>query len=359
MKLPDPDMFTFKEGIIGGDECILITPNDICCKWQEDTLQFRSVIIRKEDNKVISRGFNKFFNYSEHPEINVFPVGPFEVLEKMDGSLLIWGIHNGEIIHRTRGTFNAESMANGHEIKFLMEKYPLLVLGIKFNPHYSILTEWETKENIIVISRVKEPTLTLVGIVNNKNGQLVPQKELDNLAMAWGLERPTRYHYNSILECIEDVNMWDGREGVVIYSEDGQFLRKIKSDWYCELHKLATGIKGVNQVLGVFMTSPKFTESEKFYEYLELTLDHEIAEKCKIFIDDIVNAWVKYTEEVALVEHKLNNYVRPLETRKDQALAIKNLFGSGWWTILAFVRLDNKTVDEAFEMKVMKFLLAI
>lgn len=345
MQLPDPEMFSFKEGIIGGDECILITPNDIKCKWDDNTLKFRSMIVRKSDNMIISRGYDKFFNYSEHPEIDVFPDGPFEVIEKKDGSLIIWGSYKGELIHRTRGTFDAKNMDNGHEIEFLKKKYPKLIEAIYENLGYSILTEWQTKTNVIVISEVEEPTLTLVGCIHNETGSLIAQVELDKIAETWGLPRPKRYHYDSILECISDVELWNGKEGVVLYSKDGIHLRKCKSDWYRSLHSMATGIKTVKNVLDVFMTSPRFVESKDFFNYLEQNMDHEIAVKCKDFIHEITEAYGKYVHTYNIIQREVDDYIKPLDTRKDQAIAITTKF-KNWQTSLAFCLLDNKVVED-------------
>ncbi len=353
MTLPDADMFTFKEGIVGGDECILIHPDNIKCKWTEDTLKFRSMIVRKSDNHIISRSFPKFFNYSEQPDIGKFPDGPFEVIAKMDGSLIIWGIHNNELVHRTRGTFTAETMDNGHEIKFLADKYPKLIAGIYINPEYSILTEWETKTNIIVINRVNSPTLTLVGVIHNQTGILMSQKELDEKAIAWGVERPPRYYYESMLELISDVDLWVGREGVVIYSECGQYLRKIKSCWYCSLHSMATGIKGVKQVLDVFMASPRFTKSEDFYKYIETTLDFEIAEKCKEFIKEICLNYRFYLTNIEVIQLIVNDIIRPLGSRKEQALEIQRRF-KGIDMQHAFIYLDNREVEDKLLRKALE-----
>ena len=344
MNLPDAEQFTFKEGIIGGDECILITPNNITCKWSQDTLKFRSIIVRKSDGHIISRGFSKFHNWFEKPDLDKFPDGPFDAIAKMDGSLIIWGTHNGELIHRTRGTFNAEAMANGGEISFLIKKYPLLQAAIKINRDYSILTEWQTPTNVIVINEVDEPTLTLVGVIHNENGKLVSQAELDERSIAWGLNRPTRYHYNSISECIADVEMWTGKEGIVLYSEDGQHLRKIKSEWYCELHKLATGIKNINQVLDVFMVSPKFTKYSEFYSYVETTLDHEIAERVK---DDMVKICAAYTKTLEKLEYvkRVVESVKSGFTRKEQALEFQSHWND-WRLAVAFTLLDNKEIPD-------------
>ncbi len=345
MKLPTEEFFSFKEGMIGMDQCILITPNNIKCKWSEETLQFRSMIVRKYDHKIISRGFNKFFNHGEQPDLDKFPDGSFEVIEKKDGSLIIWGVHNGQIIHRTRGTFDATNMANGHEIQYLKEKYPQLLVAIYNNPEYSILTEWQTKTNVIVISEVVEPTLTLVGVIHNDSGKLIIQTELDKISETWGLPRPKRYQYDSILECITDVELWQGSEGIVLYSEDGQKLRKCKSEWYRALHALATGIKNINQVVDLFMTTERFTKYEDFYKYIEVAIDFEVAERLKDDILKIVDAYNKTLEQLDKVRLVVHNVRGDSFTRKDQAMEIVQHFPD-WRKGAAFTILDNKVLED-------------
>lgn len=351
-------MFSTREGNIGGDACILITPNDITCKWTEETLQYRSIIIRKSDSKIISRGFSKFFNWSEQPDLNKFPYGSFEAIEKIDGSLIIWGIHNGELIHRTRGTFNLITMPNGNELEFLKNKYPNLINGIKNNQDYSILTEWETKTNVIVINRVLEPTLTLVGMIHNESGILKTQLELDALAKDFGLNRPVRYQYDSIPECIDDVQLWNNKEGVVLYSEDGQFLRKCKSDWYLALHKIRTGFTTIKHVLEVFMESPKYMNQNDFYDYMVRVVDYEVAEKCKDFIGEVCKAYTYFINTEMFIRSQVDIFVRPLETRKDQAMALQQQF-SGWMLSYSFQYLDYKSFSDKQLTQVLKSILHI
>lgn len=344
MNLPDPEEFKFKDVIIGGDECVLITPNNITAKWEKNNLHFRSIIIRKSDHKCVSRGFGKFFNGSEKPDLDPFPDGPFTAVTKMDGSLIIWGIHNGELIHRTRGTANVESMANGHEIDFLKQKYPLLIAAIKINPAYSILTEWQTLTNVIVIRDFTEPTLTLVGVIHNETGVLVSQDELDERAQAWGLARPQRHQYSSLVELAMDVKIWEGSEGIVTYSQCGQKLRKWKSDWYTRIHALKSGMKNMEGVLDLFMVSPKFTQYSKFYEYTEEHVDFEVAEHCKDFILEITVAYSKIVDKI----ENLKTFISQIKTgftRKEQAQEIQKNF-SDWRVPAGFSMLDDKDLDD-------------
>ena len=215
---------------------------------------------------------------------------------------------------------------------------------VQKNPGCSILTEWETKSNVIVINRVNEPTLTLVGIIHNDSGVLMTQSQLDYVAETHEIARPNRYHYNSIAECISDVELWEGKEGVVLYSEDGQFLRKCKSEWYLQLHRLATGMTSVGQVLDVFMASPKFTQWEDFYNYVKVTMDYEIAEKCKDHIIKICDAYSHVVQWMGTIKDVIGISVKNMESRKLQAQEIQKRL-VGWQKSYAFLCLDNREMN--------------
>lgn len=351
MKLADPEQFKFKDCVIAGDECWLINPVDMSTKWDDDNARFRSCIVRKSDNFVVSQGFGKFTNFGERPDFQPWDNSwKIEARHKLDGSLLIVSRYKGEWILRTRGTVDARQLDNGHEIDLLMKEYSDFFDDTDEHDYIeamgqSWLFEWTTPNNIIVLRESDEPKLTLVGVVLNKDCSYYSQNWLDLVAKEYGFDRPEKYEYNSIEECILDVAAWRGKEGVVLYSPDGQTLKKIKADEYCELHKLATGIKGIKQVLDVFMASPKFVEPDDFYKYIETTLDFEIAEKCKDFIYDICLAYGKYVVKSNIIKSEITDYIKPLDTRKEQAIAITTKF-KGWQTSLAFCLLDDKIVED-------------
>lgn len=344
MDLPNSEHFNIKDCVIGGDDCVFITAKDITCKWTEDNLHFRSIILRKSDHKVINSSWKKFHNLSEQPDLAPFPDESFTAINKMDGSTLIFGIHNNEIIHRTRGTLNCLRLDNGHEIYFLKEKYPKLWTAIYLNPNYSIITEWETPNNYIVLRRVTEPTLTLTGVIDNITLKYLSQVELDELAMAWGLDRPKTYSFESIKECVESVTTWKNLEGVVIYSACGQFFRKIKADEYLSLHKTLFGLKSINNVIDLFLTTEKFTKYEDFYQFVLKSLDFEVAERIKVDMLKIVNAYNKTLEQLDKVRLVVHNVRGDSFTRKDQAIEIVQHFPD-WRRSAAFMILDDKQIE--------------
>ena len=363
MKLPNKEEFNYKECTIAGDECWLIVPKDMSVEWNDENARFRSCVVRKSDNFVISQGFKKFTNFGEKPAFEPWNDSwNIEARHKLDGSLLIVSCYKGEWIIRTRGTINARLLPNGYEIDLLVEKYKQF---FKNNDAFdgisaleqSWLFEWTTPSNIIVLRESDEYKLTLVGIVSNEDGDYYSQKYLDTCASQYQFDRPDRYQYDSVEECIIDVSAWKGKEGVVLYSPNGQILKKIKADEYCELHKLATGIKTINNVLDVFMQSPKFTNYKDFYKYIETLLDYEIAEKCKPFIQEITDAYAKFVKSVDNMNEAML-FIRNYSNRKEQADAIQQEF-CNWKTSIAFLLLDNREIDDKIVRKAMEKILEL
>ena len=68
LKSIDLESFSVKEGEIRGRKVYLINPRDFDVKWIKDNLYFRSLMV-DENGEILSRGFSKFFNYLEKPEL--------------------------------------------------------------------------------------------------------------------------------------------------------------------------------------------------------------------------------------------------------------------------------------------------
>lgn len=341
-----PDGFSFKEKTIYEKECVLITPIDMKTEWTSENDIFRSCLCDKKSGKIYSLGFKKFTNYGEKPNFQPWnDEWKFEARHKLDGSLLCISKIDGNILCRTRGVFDASYHETGDEISIFYKKYSKLFDNKYINSErYTILCEHTTPKRIIVLREHNEPTLTLLGIISNENAEYENQEHLDYLGQLWEVPRPKRYEYNSISECIADVSAWEGKEGVVIHSPDHQTMKKIKASLYCELHKIATGMNSTKAVLDVFMESPKFAKYSDFYEFIENSLDYEIAEKCK---EDIRNITVAYSKVVCDLE-KVKDYVNQVRegfTRKEQAMNFQQHW-TDYRLTAAFQLLDNNEVDD-------------
>lgn len=352
MKLPSPIEFNFKDCVIAGDECWLITPKDMATKWTNENSRFRSCVVRKDDNFVISQGFGKFTNFGEQPAFQPWDKSwAIEARHKLDGSLLIVSFYRYTLITRTRGTVDASQLPNGSELEVLKSKYPMVFNEDEINHAYSYLYEWTTPTNVIVLREHNEPTLTLIGIVNNETGAYLPNSYLDWYAQTINVNRPEKFEYATVEDCILDVDAWRGKEGVVLYSPDGQTLKKIKASEYCQLHKIATGIKTIKNVMDMFIASPRFTTYQDFYNYVETMFDFEIAEKIKDDISKIIEAYNVYLKKL----DELKKHVKELsyhETRRDQALDITTKY-SDWRRSAAFSLLDDRKFADTFESAVL------
>ena len=77
--------------------------------WDEYTLSCRGLVIDAEGN-ILARPFRKFKNYEEHDPSEIDMTQPFEIFEKMDGSLIIVFYYAAQMVWivASRGSFISE-----------------------------------------------------------------------------------------------------------------------------------------------------------------------------------------------------------------------------------------------------------
>jgi hypothetical protein len=361
MKLPNKEEFNYQDCVIAGDECWLITPKHMGVQWTEENARFRSCVVRQSDGFVISQGYRKFTNLGEKSEFEPWNAEwPICARRKIDGSLLMVSRYKGEMVVRVRNYINAYQLLNGYEISLFEKKYPEIFNWFlsEDTSEQTLLLEWTSPTNIIVLREHEEPTLTLLGIVENTTARYWCQQEVDFMAKyIFLMDRPETYEYASLDDCVADVIKWEDREGVVIYSPDSQILKKVKAGRYADLHAMATGLKTINNVLDWFMRSPRFTTSEGFYSHLESQFDYEVAEKCKPFIEPITDAYAKIVRCIEKAKERAQ-FIQTYSCRKEQAAAIQQEF-TGWKTAMAFLVLDNREIDDKVVRKAMEKILEL
>ena len=205
-------------------------------KWDEITKQCRGLILDQEGN-VIAKGFDKFFNIEEHKPEEI-PNEPFEVFEKLDGSLGILFWYEGKWILTSKGSFTSEQAIKGKEI-----------LDSKYNVHpipkgYTTLVEIIFPRNRIVCDYGDDVSLVVLSMISNASG-----KELDyNSLKLIGEETnmPTVKSYDGISDYKTLKSMIDkDREGYVVKFRNG-FRMKIKGEEYVRLHKILTEFSNVD-----------------------------------------------------------------------------------------------------------------
>lgn len=192
-------------------------------KWDEHTMTCRGLITDGEGN-VLARPFKKFFNLDERKEN--LPDGPYQVFEKMDGSLgILYWIEDKPYI-ATRGSFTSEQAVEAN--KMLYERYQSR-FG-QFDRSKTYLFEIIYPENRIVVNYNGIRDLILLAVVDTETGEEYPH------ALEGFLSAPV-YEPKGFDELKADQK--GNREGYVLRWQNG-FRVKVKFDEYVRLHKLLT-----------------------------------------------------------------------------------------------------------------------
>lgn len=353
----DLECFMVKEGVFCGIPAKLILPNHIGTKFSATNKIFRSSVWDLEGNG-LSFSYKKFVNWGENP--GAFPV-PVSIdghtaINKIDGSACIIDYVNGMISTRTRGTFSTATIENTTDFTYCLEKYPAVTEWLKANSNYTLITEITTPNLRIVLRYGNEPELWLTGVVNKDDYTLVSQNRVDSLAKELGLKRPERYVFDNIPRMIADVSGWTDKEGICLYSPDGQSIWKIKASDYLARHRLKEEFRNIENVVDFFIREgcPDFKE---FNEKVVEVVDWETAQQIIGDISRICDAWREVEKIVAGMRVFVEFDLRPLSTRKEQALKIMQSYGNTNRSQLLFKLLDSKKLDNDDRKKLLWQLL--
>jgi hypothetical protein len=350
-KFPSSEEFCLRDCQIGGEDCILIFPHQIGVKWTDQNKIFRSSIWTV-DGRLVSGGFRKFTNVSEQPEFEPIDLnGKINWRSKIDGSCLIISKFKNQLIVRTRGTVDAEStMENGHEIPLLKEKYPKVFNNALLDSeNYSLLCEWYSPLNKIVEKEAEEAELWLIGIVRHEDYWYLTQDQLDEAAKKLGVPRPERFQFNTIEEMVNSVKEWKKGEGIVLYANNDQVLKKAKADRYLYIHRIKSKLNSEDNFIEYYVQSG-LPHYEDFYKKIETEFDWELAESYKGQISNLCDAGKEVNR---IIEHmkKFAHEVSLMATRKEQAAQILSAYSQTNRSSMVFSLLDGKELTNDQKIK--------
>lgn len=272
--------------------------------WNDVTLQCRGLILDGDMN-VVSRTFKKFFNLEElQPE--EIPNLPFDVYDKLDGSLaILYWVDNLPYI-ATRGSFESEQAIKGTEIFY--KKYSHLIPTLDKTKTY--LFEIIYPSNKIVVDYGDMEDLILLTVIDNKTGAE------HNLEGTIGFPIVKKYdglNDYTKLKALEENN----KEGFVIRFSNN-FRMKVKFAEYVRLHRIITQCS--NLVIWEHLMEKRELNDlldkvpDEFYQWVKKTMDelqsqyNKIEEYCKSQLPEILA--INYPEDAVL-------------TKKERALLIQ------------------------------------
>ena len=361
------DAFTKREGIVNDVPVILIFPKKgVDGFWTRDILWARSIMIHRDTHKILSRGFDKFFNY--HERVDIEPDPDFldcEFREKIDGSLLIVSVINGKLNVRTRGTLDAYIQYPNTKVEydnFIQTKYKdVFDYILEAGEGRSYLFEHTTPRNIIVLNYGAEPKLKLLGIITNETGYLERSDDyLDGFAQLYNIERPQKY----VIKASEDVQKLleiQNIEGFVLYYDGGQKMKKLKTEEYLQKHRVRTQFNHNTLIESWKKHSQLSGDAEYTARELKTILSKEFDYEC-INFPHLWSWWNSIYQDAYDLFEKVYGIVDTLISeypiRAEFAKVVKETF-SPTEQMIAFMRLkysdDNEYKNEAFKVLIPRF----
>ena len=224
-------------------------------------------LILDYDYNIVSRSFDRFFNYGE--QFSTFNPATAVAYEKVDGSLIKIYNWNGNWYVSTRGTAFAESGVNGWDLTFKDMVFRALgcITEAEFQHHCETNLDWSctyiceiTGVENRVVTRYQGYTLWYLACRANQSG-----KYYDGYTKDFGFAEPKSFKFDSIESCIETAkHLPDLQEGYVMY-ENGVPVCKVKSPAYVAIHR----IKGEGLTPKRIAELVVINEQEEYLTYFE------------------------------------------------------------------------------------------
>ncbi len=340
----DAEGFMSHQHFIGEHPVILVQPIHIGCPWGHDNDIFRSSVWDLDGN-LVSASFKKFYNWGEKPHLTPPPesLSGAHLMEKIDGSTLIFSRWKGHTIIRTRGTVDARKQDNGHEIDVLCQKYPLFMQMLEslVTTHCSYVFEWTSPSNQIVINYGYEPDMVLTGIIYHDSYNYATQSHLDQVAAGYGLRRPASYSYDSVEDMKAAVEAFKGVEGLCVYFHDDQEILKVKGAHYLLCHRMKSEVSSIEKVIDLWFAQGR-PNYQEFYGFVADTFDHELAVMCQGNISQVCDAW----KGVQPILDGFAGFVGKVKhlSRREAAEKILQAYGQTNRASFVFALLDGKTL---------------
>lgn len=195
--------------------------------WNDFSLLARGIILHPERKAIVATPFPKFFNAGERN--GTTPDLPFEVFEKVDGSLAIIHFFDGVWRAATKGAFDS------HQAEWA-ERYVRSSNWKTLDTSTTYLAEAVFPENRIVVHYPK-PELVLLAAYREDGSELsVVELEIVGKQVGWRVAK--RFEFASFSELVATAQSLPAtEEGYVIRFSNGLRL-KLKGDEYKRIHSL-------------------------------------------------------------------------------------------------------------------------
>lgn len=266
--------------------------------WDGITLNCRGLVLDQEGN-VISKGFTKFFNYSEGRTDIPKYINTITIYDKMDGSYIGLFNYEGNWIINSKGSFTSDQVLWAEEI---LKAKDLSNLDEDITYCFELIHP----ENRIVVDYQDTKDLIYLTAFDNNTGLEISLLERPKNFTLVDLTFETSFRPD-LLKSLNNYN----EEGFVIRFDNGERC-KIKFDEYIRLHGIVTNTTSYD-IWRCLMNSGDFNEildrvPDEFYQWVKNTKEE---------LESLWNFWASsIQDEYELIQH--------IESNKEFAEVIKD-----------------------------------
>ena len=287
-------------------------------KMHPIVIECRSLILQFDTFGVVSRKFDRFFNYGEALEYYPdFDPSRSVVMEKADGSLI--GVYscNGTWHISTRGMAFAEGE---HVLGGTFKDKVLDTFGLSeddfqsffsaYNPRMTFVFEYTSPENRVV-TRYEKPEMVLLGVNDGEVEYPYDTMALDLNVRGLNFRKAKMYHVQEMQAIVELANSLPNlEEGFVIYDPLSNKRMKVKSSLYVVAHSIRGNdpLPTRKNLLKLIFTG----EIDEFLSYFPEWKDKArmVEDEVTDVMDSLAQAW---------------DSCKDLDSQKDFAISIKDV----------------------------------
>jgi hypothetical protein len=326
--------FYDEEGIVLLDYHQIDSP-----KMHPVVIECRSLILDTFTFEVVSRKFDRFFNYGEALEYyHDFDLSRSVIMEKADGSLIGVYNHNGKWHISTRGMAFAEGEhimggtfrdkvldafeVNEDEFQLIFNSYP---------KNTTFVFEYTSPENRIV-TKYEEPMMVILSANDGEKDWDYKTLVKDLWLHPLNIRQARVYSADDMEEVVKLANsLPDLQEGFVIYDPIGNKRMKVKSSLYVVAHSIRGNdpLPTKKNLLRLLFTGELDEFIAYFPEWKEKAIN--IEKEVEQSLEKLANAWGLF---------------KNLESQKDFAIAIKDVKYNG---LLFQARKTNTTLQDVWD----------
>lgn len=288
------------------------------------TIECRSLILSYPDGNVISRSFDRFFNYGEMPDFYAdFDINRSVVAEKADGSLI--KVYFSPATNQWEISTRSQAFAEGpHAIGGVFRDWVLRAMNLTelefqgamvlFEQDVTMIMEYTGPENRIVTPYEKSE-MVMLAVRNNVTGEYEDAQHYVDLLAGYGMNIRMAHEYK--LQTFEDIlvaarDLPTLTEGYVVYDPVSGKRVKIKNPSYVAVHHLReNGVPSIKRIFALVLEN----EQDEYLSYFEQ--DRKLFEPVIAEVEAYRQAMMSNWE---LVKH--------IEDQKEFALAVQKFKGT-------------------------------